>query len=85
MKSNPEKHYIYIIRSTSKPSKYYIGLCSNFENRLKEHNAGECKTTAELRPWKTETVTYFQDVKKAHTFEPYLKSGSGRAFSKRHF
>ena len=40
--------------------------------------------TAEARPWEVDIAVYFRDEKKAHAFERYLKTGSGRAFSKRH-
>jgi len=54
------------------------------KNRLAEHNAGECKTTTENRPWEVDIAVYFRDEKKTHAFERYLKTGSGRAFSKKH-
>lgn len=54
------------------------------KKRLREHNAGECKSTAEARPWAVDVAVFFRDEKKAHAFERYLKTGSGRAFSKRH-
>jgi hypothetical protein len=50
-----------------------------------EHNSGECKTTSTDRPWRIETAIFFRNEAKAHDFERYLKSGSGRAFSKRRF
>ena len=54
------------------------------KNRLAEPDAGECKTTAEARPWAVDLAVYFRNEKKAHAFERYMKTGSGRAFSKRH-
>lgn len=77
-------HLVYLLRSQKYPLKTYIGLCSNLKNRLTEHNSGECKTTLAAGPWKVEIAVYFRDAKKAHAFERYLKTGSGRAFSKRH-
>jgi putative endonuclease len=76
--------FVYLLRSQKTPNRVYVGLCGNMKNRLLEHNAGECKTTAEARPWAVDVVVYFRDKKKAHAFERYLKTGSGRAFSKRH-
>ena len=77
-------HIVYLLRSKKNPSRVYVGLCANMKNCLAEHNAGECKTTTEHRPWGVDVDVYFRDEKKAHTFERYLKTGSGRAFSKRH-
>jgi hypothetical protein len=41
--------------------------------------------TAKFRPWKVETAVAFSSETKARAFEKYLKSGSGREFSRRHF
>lgn len=76
---------VYLLRSRKTPTRFYVGLCSNMKRRLAEHNAGECKSTADASPWEVQVVVYFRDVKSAHAFERYLKTGSGRAFSKRHF
>jgi hypothetical protein len=37
------------------------------------------------RPWSLVVSMEFTTAKAASAFEKYLKSGSGRAFSKRHF
>ena len=37
------------------------------------------------RPWKLLVVLEFPTEQQAIRFERYLKSGSGRAFAKRHF
>ncbi len=78
-------HIVYLLRSQKNPNRVYVGLCGNMKNRLAEHNAGECKTTTEARPWAVDVAIYLRDEKKAHAFERYLKTGSGRAFSKKHF
>lgn len=78
-------HIVYLLRSQKNPNRVYVGLCSNMKNRLAEHNTGECKTTTEHRPWGVDIAIYFSNEQKAHSFERYLKTGSGRAFSKRHF
>jgi predicted GIY-YIG superfamily endonuclease len=75
---------VYLLRSKKNPNRVYVGICSNMKNRLAEHNAGECKTTTEARPWEIDVACYFREEKKVRDFERYLKTGSGRAFSKRH-
>ncbi|MFN8389212.1 MAG: GIY-YIG nuclease family protein [Bdellovibrionota bacterium] len=77
-------HIVYLLRSIADPNRNYAGLCNNLKNRLAQHNRGECKTTRKHRPWELEVAVYFRDDAKACAFERYLKSGSGRAFSKRH-
>jgi putative endonuclease len=53
--------------------------------RLADHNNGKSTHTNKFRPWKIETCTWFADSEKARKFERYLKTGSGRAFTKKHF
>jgi hypothetical protein len=46
---------------------------------------GEVPHTSKYAPWQLKTYVAFSDEKKAHAFEKYLKSGSGRAFAKKRF
>ena len=62
----------------------YIGLTEDFDRRIVEHNEGKSISTYKFRPWKCEIKIWFRDLDKAKRFELYLKSGSGRSFSKRH-
>ena len=78
-------HYVYILESVTDPGHFYVGLTANVERRLQNHNAGGSTHTAKYRPWKLSTFIGFSDRAKARRFERYLKSGSGRAFSKKHF
>jgi len=41
--------------------------------------------TAKHRPWELVVAVEFANEDRALAFERYLKSGSGRAFAKRHF
>lgn len=77
--------YVYLLESTSHPAKRYVGLTTDLNNRLKEHNAGKSPHTAKFRPWRIIVAIGFTDDQKAGAFERYLKSGSGHAFAKRHF
>lgn len=79
-----EKHCVYLLRSL-KTGEPYTGLTSNFERRLIAHNAGQNPSTARARPWELVALIEFQREDVAARFERYLKSGSGRAFAKRHF
>jgi predicted GIY-YIG superfamily endonuclease len=76
---------VYVLRSERFPDRYYTGVTDNVERRLIVHNSGGSKHTAGLRPWKLVAHTTFADPASALAFERYLKTGSGRAFSKRHF
>jgi len=77
--------YVYIIRSLSAPEQRYIGLTEQLDERIKTHNSGGSPHTSKYRPWELETVVGFKTKDKAAAFERYLKSGSGFAFSRRHF
>lgn len=76
--------YVYILNSLVDSNCMYVGRTNNIERRLHDHNAGECVHTNKLKPWKLCTYICFEDKEKAIAFERYLKSGSGRAFAKRH-
>ena len=77
--------YAYILRSLSSPEPRYIGSTEDLKSRLAKHNAGDVPHTSKFRPWKVEAYFAFETKEKALAFEQYLKSGSGHAFSKRHF
>ena len=76
---------VYVIRSVKHPDRYYTGLTDNVERRLEVHNSGGSEYTAALRPWELVASITFSNPASAAAFEQYLKTGSGRAFSKRHF
>jgi len=78
-------HYTYVLESLKRPGTRYIGRTSNLRRRLEQHNAGENRSTARLRPWKLVLYFAFETRLKACRFERYLKSGSGHAFANRHF
>ena len=77
--------YVYILKSEVDESKHYVGFTENLEERLKKHNEGGCVHTRKFKPWKIEIAIAFKDKEKALSFEKYLKSHSGRAFSRKHF
>ena len=81
----PSKRIVYMLRSVAHPSRPYIGLTHDVTARLADHNAGRCPHTARHRPWQLHVTIELPDEQRALAFERYLKSGSGRAFAKRHF
>ena len=78
-------HIVYILRSLSSPDRHYTGITSDVEQRRAWHNAAENLFTRNNRPWEVTVWMTFSDPQIAERFERYLKSGSGRAFAKRHF
>jgi len=76
--------YVYVLKSIVAPGKFYVGLTDNVETRLAQHNKGQSYSTRKHKPWRVICKLWFERSATAERFEQYLKSGSGRAFSKRH-
>src|SRR3954453_3875339 len=76
--------YVYILESLNS-LHFYVGITEDLRARLTKHNAGEVPHTSKYGPWRLRTYIAFSDERCARTFEKYLKSGSGRAFAKKHF
>ena len=79
------KRVVYVLKSAAREGHFYIALTSDVPARLADHNAGRCPNTARYRPWQRHVTIELPDEQRAIDFERYLKSGSGRAFAKRHF
>ncbi|HCY77299.1 MAG TPA: endonuclease [Ignavibacteriales bacterium] len=73
--------FVYAIKSL-KRNYIYVGLSSNLERRLAEHNGGRNKTTEPYRPFKLIYSEEFDTRIKARIREKYFKSGSGKEFLK---
>jgi putative endonuclease len=73
---------VYILLCSD--NKTYIGCTNNLKDRIKRHGNGEITSTKNRLPVKL--ISYFTFCNKytAYKFEKYLKSGSGRAFIKKH-
>lgn len=77
-------HFVYMLQSMNTPTRWYVGLTDNVDRRLGEHNNGHSIHTNKFKPWKLKSYTAFVERERAEAFEQYLKSHSGRAFSKKH-
>ena len=77
--------YVYVLRSQQHPDRTYVGATGDLQRRISEHNAGKSRHTAKFAPWQLQVALRFRDAATADAFEGYLKTGSGRAFMKRHF
>ena len=83
--SGTSKRTVYVLRSLGNPDWHYVGITSDLERRLYWHNHGASGQRPRGRPWFVSVSLTFADEATALRFERYLKSGSGRAFAKRHF
>jgi predicted GIY-YIG superfamily endonuclease len=82
-------YFVYVLESIPHPGRFYVGSAADVEYRLRRHNAGHAESqsrhTSMYGPWKIVIQIGFPEKSKAIAFEKYLKSGSGRAFAKKHF
>jgi predicted GIY-YIG superfamily endonuclease len=78
------KRFVYVLKNSEIPPRYYTGVTFDVAARRAEHNAGNCIHTAKYREWSIDVVVEFADEARALAFERYLKSGSGVAFANRH-
>jgi putative endonuclease len=74
--------YVYVIRSLNSPDQSYVGATADLKRRITEHNSAKSTHTAKFMPWELVWYSAFPDTHKALKFEKYLKSHSGRAFTK---
>ena len=80
-----DKRIVYILRSQSEPLRHYVGITNDVRDRVDWHNRSLTGHTVLHRPWLLVVSLEFPSESEAVRFEKYLKSGSGRAFTKRHF
>jgi predicted GIY-YIG superfamily endonuclease len=76
--------YVYVLQSDLAPARFYTGCTEDLRARLSRHNRGDVPHTAKWKPWQIKTYIALSDRERARHFEIYLKSGSGRAFLKKH-
>jgi len=76
--------YLYVLESISSKI-FYVGMTTNLENRLLEHNSGKSKFTKGHLPWKIVYYEQVNDFKEGRIREKYLKSNAGKSFLKKHF
>ena len=69
--------YVYILRSL-KDDKLYIGMTSDLERRVKEHESKKVKSTKHRLPVKLICYEAYLHKKEAERRERYLKSSDGR-------
>ncbi len=76
---------MYYVYSLKCKDGFYIGCTDDIQDRLNRHQKGYVPATANRLPAQLEFYLAIENKYKAFEFEKYLKSGSGRAFIKKHF
>lgn len=65
-------HNLYILKSTNYP-RYYVGIASDVDKRLKRHNAGEVRSTKAYKPYTIIHTEGFPTLSRARSKERQLK------------
>ncbi len=73
--------YVYSLKCKD---GYYVGCTDNLKERFVRHQKGYVPATADRLPVTLEFYIALADKYRAFELEKYLKSGSGRAFIKKH-
>ena len=75
--------FVYVLKCSD--NGYYVGCTDNLKQRIETHSKGYVNATKYRRPLSLEMYFCFKNKYTAFNFEKYLKTGSGRAFSIKHF
>lgn len=74
--------FVYVLKSSNN-WRFYVGMTSNIERRIIEHNKGFTKSTKGYRPWDLFFLEEYDTRLEARKREKYLKSGIGKEFIKK--
>ena len=75
-------YYVYILKCNN--DRLYIGCTNDLKDRIERHKKGEVAATRKRLPFTLLNYFAFSNKYTAYNFEKYLKTGSGRAFLKKH-
>ena len=75
--------FVYILKCHD--NGFYVGCTDNLKDRIDRHTKGYVDATKYRLPIDLQMYFCFKNKFIAFNFEKYLKSCSGRAFSKKHF
>ena len=73
-----DRFFVYVIVSKNPKLRFYVGMTSDFERRIKEHNLGKVKSTKGFVPWELFIIEKYENRLKAREREKHLKAGSGK-------
>ena len=72
-----KEFYVYAITSES-DGVIYVGIATDCEARLKEHNTGKSKYTSGHKPWRLFYSELVGDSVEARAREKYFKTAAGK-------
>jgi putative endonuclease len=78
-----DTRFVYVLKSADPTPYFYVGRTSDVP--ASPATTPAAALTPRATPWQLHVVVELPNEQSALDFERYLKSGSGRAFAKRHF
>jgi putative endonuclease len=75
--------YVYFLELTN--GNIYVGSTNDLRRRLESHQKRRVLSTRALCPVTLRTYVAVEKEAQARKLETYFKSGSGKAFAKKHF
>ena len=75
--------YVYLLQSQSEPDKRYIGITSEFQKRLKQHNSSSSRHTKKYQPWTPVVVIRYASQLDELTFSWSVQHFEERGLSPR--
>ncbi len=76
MRHKNDQWKVYVIRSEE--GYIYVGMTTNLENRLKQHNAGSSQWTRRGSGWQVVYCEECDDSENAREREKYFKNRAGK-------
>jgi len=70
-------YYLYILFNKAE-TRTYVGVASDVNKRLEEHNAGRVKSSRPYLPYKIVHIESFETLSSARQKEKFYKSTTGR-------
>jgi putative endonuclease len=74
-------YWVYAIKSQI-DNRIYVGMTSNVDKRVAEHNSAKTRSTKAFVPWVLIYKESAESRSQARCREKYLKSGIGKEFLK---
>ena len=75
--------YVYFLQLSN--GDIYVGSTNDLRRRVESHKQGHVNSTKAYLPIALNSYVAVQTERRARELEQYFKSGSGKAFAKKHF
>ena len=76
-------YFVYVLKSEV-AKKSYVGITTDLDRRIKEHNSGKHFYTRRYKSWIIVYKEEFKDRNQVRKREKYFKSATGRRYLKKY-